>query len=80
VKGSGRIELPLRVVTDLGDGAVPSVTVQASVTDATLTADRGPTPVAPAAQVGPAGRAKVPTIAGEPATAGSDDAAIAKPR
>lgn len=80
VSGSGRIELPLRVVTDLGEGAVPSVSVQANVINPTLTADRGPTPVAPAAQVGPAGRAKVPTIAVEPAAAGPGDAAVAKPR
>ena len=80
VSGSGRIELPLRVTTDLGDGAVPAVSVQANVKGSPLSADRGPTPVAPATQVVPAGRPRVPTIAVEAATSSTGDAAVVNPR
>ena len=70
----GRVELPLRVLTDLGEGAVPTVTVQASVADGAATAASSPVGsdakpltasgvITPASKGGSSAKASLPTLA-----------------
>jgi hypothetical protein len=74
VGNAGRVELPLRVLTDLGEGAVPTVTVQASVADGTATAASPPAGsdakpltaggvITPASKGGTSAKASLPTLA-----------------